>query len=88
MRSILVEITVSGVFSSWLALVMNCFCCSMFRMVGSMAFRLASVTNSQASRMPPAQASSDSSARLRTAASRVSTFRNSTVYPPRTLSRI
>ena len=34
----LVAITVSGVFSSWLASVMNCFCFSTLFIVGSMAF--------------------------------------------------
>ena len=72
--SMFVEITVSGVFSSWEALVINCFCCSMLRMVGSTAFREASITSTRASRMPPAQATAEISTSVRTVARRVSQF--------------
>ena len=37
--SALVEMAVSGVFNSWLAFVMNCFCASMFLRYGVIARR-------------------------------------------------
>ncbi len=42
--SALVEMAVRGVFSSWLALVINCFCASMFFRYGVMARREKSTT--------------------------------------------
>ena len=51
--------TVMGVLSSWLASVMNCFCCSALRTTGSMARRLSSTTSTSTSRVQPASAASD-----------------------------
>ena len=52
----LVEMTVIGVFSSWLASVMNCFCFSALRTTGSMARRESSTTSTTTSRMQAASA--------------------------------
>ena len=55
----LVAMTVMGVLSSWLASVMNCFCCSALRTTGSMARRESNSTSSSTSNMHAASAASD-----------------------------
>ena len=59
--------TVMGVFSSWLASVMNCFCCSALRTTGSMALRDSSTTSSSTSSVHRASAASDHTSTVRTA---------------------
>ena len=78
----LAEITVSGVFSSCPASVMNCFCCTALSTSGRMARELNSPTSSHASNMQPAQAAAEISARLRTWASLVSQFKNRATRSP------
>ena len=65
----LVAMTVMGVFSSWLASVMNCFCCSALRTTGSMARRESSTTSRKTSRMHAASAISDQTSTVRIARS-------------------
>ena len=65
----LVAMTVMGVFSSWLASVMNCFCCCALRTTGSIARRESSTTSKKTSRMHAASASSDHTSTTRIARS-------------------
>ena len=53
--------TVMGVFNSWLASVMNCFCRWALRTTGSMARRDSSTTSPSTSRMQAPSAARDHS---------------------------
>ena len=57
----LVAMTVMGVFNSWLASVMNCFCRWALRTTGSMARRDSSTTSPSTSRMQAPSAARDHS---------------------------
>ena len=65
----LVAMTVMGVFSSWLASVMNCFCRWALRTTGSMARRLSSTTSRSTNSVHPASAASDHTSTVRMARS-------------------
>ena len=71
----------SGVFISWPASVMNCFCRAMLSAMGLVARRESSITASSAASQQPAPASSESAATVSMARRSSDTSRNTARIP-------